>query len=119
MTQFTSCEQILRLAISGKMWVFMDDDHHDHVRENLVTNKDFWIDYVYENDPDQTMGMIIERAERLNIPYGVSDDLSCFFFSLEEDEKDESPIHTVLVEIPDDDYDEDIMMMMMIIMMTM
>ena len=107
MTKFTKGEQILRLAISGKMWTFMDDDHHDYVRENLVTNKDFWIDYVDEDDHDRTMGMIIERAERLDLPYGVSDDLSCFFFDLEENEKEESPIHTVLVEIPDYDYDED------------
>ena len=105
MTKFTHCEQILRLAISGKMWVFMDDEHHEHVRENLVTNKDFWVDYIDENDPDQTMGMIIERAEQLDLPYGVSDDLTCFF--VEKFDKDESPIHTMLIEVPDDNYRTD------------
>ena len=104
-SQFTRGEQILRLAISGKLWTFMDEEHHKHVRENLVVNDGFWIDYVDENDPDRTMGMIIERAEQLNIPYCVSDDLTCF--GMVDVDKDKSPIYTMLIEIPDDEEDDE------------
>ena len=105
MTTFTPREEVLRIAISNKMWVFMDDEHHRYTREVLVERDDFWLDDL--NDQDAAMEKVIEKAEQLNLPYSVSDELDCLYIDGAEGHQKDGPIHTMLIEIVDEDYDED------------
>ena len=106
MSSFTPYEKILRIAISGKLWVFMDEEHHAYVSENLVTQDAFWINNLGEHA--ETMETLIATAEELGLPYSISDDRTCFHLENRADKSE--PIHTMLIEIPDDIPDDEEMM---------
>ena len=104
MSNLTPREEILRTALSGELWTFMDEEHHYHIRNNLLKREDWEFIDTFKS-PAEAMNHIIVQAEEFGLDIGVSDDLMALF--IEGNKEEHGPIHTMLFEIPDGEEDEE------------
>ena len=101
--KFTPREEVLRMAISGNLWTFMDHEEDLYIRSKLM-KRDDWTLINDLGTYEETMQRMIDFCEKEDLPYSVDDDHTCLY--IEGKEEIDGPIHTMLIEIPDEEEDE-------------
>ena len=102
--KLTPREEVLRIAISGNLWTFMTHEEDLYIRSKLLTRKD-WTFIEGLDTYKETMQRIINFCEEEDLPYSVNDDHTTLY--IEGEEKIDGPIHTMLIEIPDKEEDDE------------
>ena len=101
--KLTLREELVRIAISGGLWLFPQIEEDEYIRENLLKLSNWeWINDI--KDHTDAMERIIDLAEKCDLPYSISDDRTCFYF--EGEKETDGVIYEMLIEIPTDDPED-------------